>query len=193
MAAQSYVASNSRPTSMPPADTIASRFLLHRRDISRYLNAVELEPHLRERFMLSADDRSYLRSAVTSKLKVDYILNCVERKNLHAKFLECVRNEKAHHGHDFITALLEDRLYCSDAERYNSDDLQERIERNMTRMMDIDLPSLGSVLVQSALAETKQKLWLMFVKCKILKYYSSLTSWKQRDLWRTYVSFAACR
>ena len=158
MAAQSYVASNSRPTSMPPADTIASRFLLHRRDISRYLNAVELEPHLRERFMLSADDRSYLRSAVTSKLKVDYILNCVERKNLHAKFLECVRNEKAHHGHDFITALLEDRLYCSDAERYNSDDLQERIERNMTRMMDIDLPSLvPSLLSQHLVTKDEAK------------------------------------
>lgn len=137
MAAQSYIDS-----SMPPADTIASQFLLHRGEISNCLNAVELEPHLRERFMLSTDDRSYLRSEATSKRKVDYILDCVERKNLHTKFLECVRSEKAHQGHDYISALLEDRSYCSDADRRNSDELRERIEGNMTRMMDIDLPSL---------------------------------------------------
>jgi len=153
MAAQSYIDS-----SMPPADTVASRFLLHRGEISNCLNAVELEPHLRERFMLSANDRSYLRSEVTTKRKVDYILDCVERNNLHTKFLECVRNEKVHPGHDYISALLEDRSYCSDADRRNSDELQGRIEGNMTRMMDLDLPSLvPSLFSQNLLTKDEAK------------------------------------
>ena len=49
------------------AEVIASQFWQNRQQIRDCLNVDTLEPHMRERFMLIADDQSYLRNNVTRK------------------------------------------------------------------------------------------------------------------------------
>ena len=88
------------PEQLPvKAEVIASRFRQNRQPISDCLNVDALEPHMRERFMLTADDRNYLRCNLTHKHKAEYILDCVEERSLFVKFLESVRSETTHLGH----------------------------------------------------------------------------------------------
>ena len=121
---------------------VAAQLRQHRGEIIKHLNPVELEPGLRERSMLNANDRSYLRSEKNRNHKAEYIIQRVETRGLSVKFLESVQNEKAHCGHDYVAALLEGREYCSAADRRKSEQIRRRIETNMTKMMDIDLLSL---------------------------------------------------
>ena len=98
---------------------------------------------MRERFMLTANDRSHLRvrDNVTSKPE-DYMLDCVEERSLYVKSLESVRSETTHLGHVYVKALLQGTYYCSDDHLHKSADLQRKVENNMSKMMDIDLSSL---------------------------------------------------
>ena len=132
------------------AKVIASRFCQNRRPIRDCLNVDALEPHMRERFMLTTDDRSYLHSNLTHK-RVDYILDCVEERSLYVKFLESVKSEATHLGHGYVKALLEGTYYCSDDDLHKSAKLRLKVESNLVRMMDIDLPSLAPLLASQFL------------------------------------------
>ena len=85
---------------------IASRFGQKRQQIRDCLNLEVLEPHMRERLMLTTDDRGYLRSNGTHK-RVDYILDLVEKRSLYVKFLESVQSETTHLGHGYVKDLLQ--------------------------------------------------------------------------------------
>ena len=100
---------------------------------------------MRERFMLTAYDRSYLRGNLTRK-RVDYVLDLVEEQSLYLKFLESVQSETTHLGHGYVKALLQGTYYCSDEDLHKASDIQREIESNMSKMMDIDLPSLTPLL-----------------------------------------------
>ena len=139
-----------------PSLFVAARLRQHRGEIIKHLNPVELEPGLRERSMLNANDRSYLRSEKNHKHKAEYIVQRVETRGLSVKFLESVQNEKAHCGHDYVAALLEGREYCSAADRRESEQIRRRIETNMTRMMDIDLLSLVPHLLSRRLLTNEE-------------------------------------
>ena len=145
-----YSSFNSREQLSVDAEAIASRFLRNRRHIRDYLNVDALEPHLRERFVLVADDLSYLRDELTHK-RVDYILGLVEERSLYLKFLESVRSETTHLGHGYIQALLQDTYYCSDDELHKSAGIRHKIESILPKMMDVDLPSLVPLLYSQCL------------------------------------------
>ena len=106
---------------------------------------------MRERFMLTTDDRSYLHSNLTHKHRVDYILDCVEERSLYLKFLDSVKSETTHLGHEYVKALLEGTYYCSDDDLHKSAKLRLKVESNLARMMDIDLPSLVPLLASQFL------------------------------------------
>jgi len=133
---------NVSPAEQPRAVAIASRFRHHRREIRCHLNLAELEPHLRARSMLTAEDRSHLRSGASHQDKVDYVLNLVEHSSLYTQFLESVQNEKAHCGHEYIAALLEGSEYCSDEEIRISAELKDKVVKSTVEMMDIDVQTL---------------------------------------------------
>ena len=106
---------------------------------------------MRERFMLTADDRSYLHSNLTRKRRVDYILDCVEERSLYLKFLDSVKSETTHLGHEYVKALLEGTCYCSGDDLHKSAKLRLKVESNLARMMDIDIPSLVPLLASQFL------------------------------------------
>ena len=85
---------------------IASRFAQKRQQIRDCLNLVVLEPHMRERLMLTTDDRGYLRSNETHK-RVDHVLDLVDKRSLYLKFLESVQSETTLWGHGYVKALLQ--------------------------------------------------------------------------------------
>ena len=133
---------------------------------------------MRERFMLTADDRSYLRDHLTRRRAVDYTLDCVEERSLYVKFLECVKSETTHLGHGYVKALLENTYYCSDDDLHKSAKLQLKVESNLTRMMDIDLPSLVPLLHSQQLL-TKDETALLTAKSevqnqKVLQFFDIL-------------------
>ena len=120
---------------------------------------------MRERFMLTADDRSYLRDHLTRK-RVDYILDLVEERSLYLKFLESVQSETTHLGHVYVKALLEGTYYCSDGDLHKAADIRRNVESNMSRMMDIDLPSLAPLLYSQFLL-TKDERTLLTAKSEV--------------------------
>lgn len=148
---------------------VAARLRQHRDEIIKHLNSVELEPGLRERSMLNVNDRSYLRSERRRKQKAEYIVQCVEKRGLSLKFLESVRNEKAHCGHEYVAALLEGREYCSASDRRKSEQIRRRIESNMTRMMDIDLSSLVPRLLSRRLLTNDEMILINGSKVHVQK------------------------
>ena len=105
---------------------------------------------MRERFMLTTDDRGYLRDHLTRK-RVDYVLDLVEERSLYVKFLESVQSETTHLGHGYVKALLQGTYYCSEDDLHKSAKLRLKVESNLVRMMDIDLPSLAPLLASQFL------------------------------------------
>ena len=114
---------------------------------------------MRERFMLTADDRSYLRSNETHK-RVCFILDLVEKRSLYVKFLESVESEMTHLGHGYVKALLQGTYYCSDDDLHKATDVRRKVESNLSRMMDIDLPSLVPFLCSQFLLTKDEKILL---------------------------------
>ena len=148
-------------------EVIASRFLQNRRPIRDCLNVDALEPHMRERFMLTADDRNYLRCNLTHKPKAEYILGCVEERSLFEKFVDSVRSETTHLGHEYVKAILEGSSdYCSDGDLHKAADIRRKVESNMSKMMDIDLPSLAPLLYSQFLL-TKDERTLLTAKSEV--------------------------
>ena len=141
---------NSREQLSVDAEAIASRFRQNRRQIRDYLNVDVLKSHLVERFVLEADDLRYLHDELTRK-PVDYILDLVEERSLYLKFLESVRSETTHLGHEYIQALLQGTYYCRDDELHKSAGIRRKIESILPKMMDVNLPSLFPLLYSQCL------------------------------------------
>ena len=120
---------------------------------------------MRERLMLTTDDRGYLRSNETHK-RVDYVLDLVEERSLYLKFLESVQSETTHLGHGYVKALLQGTYYCSDEDLHKASDIRRKVESNMSRMMDIDLPSLVPFLCSQFLL-TKDERTLLTAKSEV--------------------------
>ena len=112
---------------------------------------------MRERFMLTIVDRSYLHNNETHK-RVDYVLDLVEERSLYVKFLESVKSETTHLGHGYVKALLEGTYYCSDDDLHKAAKLRLKVEGQLTRMMDIDLPSLVPLLSSELLTKDERTL-----------------------------------
>ena len=134
---------------------------------------------MRERFMLTADDRSYLRDRLTRQ-RVDYILDLVEERYLYLKFLESVQSETTHLGHGYVNALLQGTYYCSDDDLHKAADIRRQVESNMSKMMDIDLPSLVPLLASQFLL-TKDERTSLTAKSevqnrKVLQFFDILTT-----------------
>ena len=120
---------------------------------------------MRERFMLTTEDRGYLHSNLTHK-RVDYLLDLVDKRSLHLKFLESVRSETTHLGHGYVKTLLQDTYYCSDDDLHRSADIRRKVESNLTKMMDIDLPSLIPLLCEQLLL-TRDERTLLTTKSEV--------------------------
>ena len=120
---------------------------------------------MRERLMLTTDDRGYLRDNLTRK-RVDYVLDLVEERSLYVKFLESVQSETTHLGHGYVEALLQGTYYCSDEDLHKAADIRRKVESNLSRMMDIDLPSLVPFLCSQFLL-TKDEKTLLTTKSEV--------------------------
>ena len=120
---------------------------------------------MRERHMLTTDDRGYLRSNETHK-RVDYVLDLVEERSLYVKFLESVHSETTHLGHGYVNALLQGTFYCSDEDLHKAANIRRNVESNMSRMMDIDLPFLAPLLYSQFLL-TKDERALLTTKSEV--------------------------
>ena len=120
---------------------------------------------MRERLMLTTDDRGYLRSNETHK-RVDYILDLVEKRSLYVKFLESVQSETTHLGHGYVKDLLQGTYYCSDEDLHKACDIRRKVECSLSRMMDIDLPSLVPLLCSQFLL-TKDEKTLLTTKSEV--------------------------
>ena len=132
---------------------------------------------MRERFMLTTNDRSYLRSNETHK-RVGYILDLVEKRSLYVKFLESVRSETTHLGHGYVKALLQGTYYCSDDDLHKAADIRRKVESNLSRTMDIDLPSLVPFLCSQFLL-TKDEKTLLTTKSEV-QNQNVLQFWTRR-------------
>ena len=149
------------------AEVIASRFRQNRRQIRECVNLDALEPHMRERFMLTSEDCDYLRLRDNVTLKrVDYVLECVEKRYLYVKFLESVESETTHLGHGYVKTLLQGTYYCSDDDLHKAADIRRKVESNLSRMMDIDLSSLVPLLCSQFLL-TKDERTLLTAKSEV--------------------------
>ena len=120
---------------------------------------------MRERFMLTTDDQSYLCDNLTRK-RVDYILDLVKERSLYLKFLESVQSETTHLGHVYVKVLVQGTYYCSDDNLHKAADIRRKVESNMSRMMDIDLPSLVPLLYSQSLL-TKDERTLLTAKSEV--------------------------
>ena len=122
---------------------------------------------MRERFMLTGEDCDYLRlrDNVAHK-RVDYVLDLVEERSLYVKFLESVESETTHLGHGYVKALLQGTYYCSDDDLHKAADIRRKVESNLSRMMDIELPSLVPFLSSHFLL-TKDEKTLLTTKSEV--------------------------
>ena len=122
---------------------------------------------MRERFMLTGEDCDYLRlrDNVAHK-RVDYVLDLVEKRSLYVKFLESVESETTHLGHGYVKALLQGTYYCSDDDLHKAADIRRKVESNLSRMMDIELPSLVPFLSSHFLL-TKDEKTLLTTKSEV--------------------------
>ena len=110
--------------------------------------------------------------------RVGYILDLVEKRSLYVKFLESVRSETTHLGHGYVKALLQGTYYCSDDDLHKAADIRRKVESNLSRTMDIDLPSLVPFLCSQFLL-TKDEKTLLTTKSEV-QNQNVLQFWTRR-------------
>ena len=127
------------------SDLIATKVNQHYDEISGALNPIQLMPLLLKEELLDSNEKSILlEDSKSTSEKSHYILQCLETKgpSAYSKFLNCIKAERNHMGHEYITSLLEEKPVGSQFELELSSRLKEAIQSHCPEMMDISLQPL---------------------------------------------------
>ena len=139
---------------------IAARTKQHYDAISKALNPIQLIPLLTKEDLLDYDDMSLLLADFKSTLEKSlYILRSLESKGqlAYSKFLQCIKAEKSHMGHEYISSLLREETFGSPFELQESLQLKEAVKRHTPEMMDIGLMSLVPLMFNKNLLTSTEK------------------------------------
>ena len=123
----------------------------HRKEVVQHGNISELSSHLVQEGLLNHEESEYLQSGASNREKMSRVLDSLKEKpNGFTKFLTCIKREKNHLGHAYISSLLEERQFAPDSDLQLSAECKKRIKDNMvTLVKNIDLSSLVPHLRQS--------------------------------------------
>ena len=155
--------SHSQPTPTPLTTTTdnvtASKINQHWDEITRALNPDELMPQLSKEMLLDFNEKSVLLADSKSTYeKSRYILQCLEAKDpsAYSKFLNCIKAERNHMGHEYIASLIEEKTFGSKSELEESLRWKEAIQKHYPAMMDISPEALAPSMYSKKLL-TKQE------------------------------------
>ena len=145
---------------------IASKINQYRDEITRALNPAELMPLLFKEELLDFSEKSVLLAdSMSTYEKSRYLLQCLEAKgpSAYSKFLSCIKAEKSHMGHEYITSLVEEKPFGSKFELEESSRLKEAIQRHYPAMMDISPEALAPLMYSKKLLTEEEKHKLLIV------------------------------
>lgn len=146
-------------TSLSEAD-IASRIDKHRADIVRQLpvNFAELaHAGIQSGLFDSRDLDFYLNQNNPRREKTERLLTSLKQKaNGYSKFLRCIQESRHHMGHTYIASLLEDQDFADEPEIKESATFRERINKNASRLKDVNLSVLCPILFNKKLITTDE-------------------------------------
>ena len=131
---------------------LAQRIASHRKEIVQHAKIGKLRPYLNQKKLLSPEENRYLQSdAFSNSQKVSRVLDSLkEKQNGFTTFLACVKDERSHLGHLYITSLLEGTQFASEPELRLSALCKQRIDENLPRLIrGVNLSSLMPHLQQS--------------------------------------------
>ena len=130
-------------------------------EISRCFNYRSLKPVLLRHGVMAEEEALYLEECTTggdgitastgasSTTASGFLLERL--KSQPDAFLQCLKKETEHIGHAYIAALVEKRPYSSSSVIAESARLKEKILRNQTAMLDINVQALKPHLVKHQL------------------------------------------
>ena len=130
---------------------LAQRIASHRNEIAQHANIGKLRPHLNHAKLLNREENQYLQSDALDTQKVSRVLDSLKEKpNGFTRFLACVKGERKHLGHLYITSLLEGTQFAPESELRFSALCKQRIDENLPRLTKgMNLSSLMSHLQES--------------------------------------------
>ena len=130
-------------------------------EISKALNPIELLPLLMKEQLLDFNERSVILedNSKSTYEKSRYILRSLEAKgpSAYSKFLNCVKEEESHMGHDYIVSLLQEKAFGSKHELEESSQLKKAIQEHYKEMMDLSLESLVPLIYSKKLLTEEEK------------------------------------
>ena len=130
---------------------LAQKIASHRKEIAQHTNIGKLRSYLNQEKLLNPEENQYLQSDALNTQKVYRVLDSLKEKpNGFTRFLACVKGERSHLGHVYITSLLEGTQFASEPELRLSALCKQRIDENLPRLIrGINLSSLMPHLKQS--------------------------------------------
>ena len=142
------------PQTRSAGDIIATKVNQHYDEISGALNPIQLMPLLlKEELLGSSEESILLADSRSTSEKSCYILQCLEARGptAYTKFLNCIKAERNHMGHEYVASLLEEKPLGSQFELELSSRLREAIQSHCPDMMDISLQPLVPLMYSKKL------------------------------------------
>ena len=142
------------------ASELRERFIANKKKIADCLNFEELVPFLCEKSALfSIKEGLDLLRYQNRTNKVDYFCQRLEKDFiLYSTFLDCLKREKEHLGHDYIVALLEGREYASESDITHSEAVKTAVNENLTEFTrGLNPPELASCMTQCKLLTEQER------------------------------------
>ena len=114
---------------------LAQRIASHRKEIAQHANIGKLRPYLNQEKLLNPEENRYLQSDALDTQKMSRVLDSLKEKpNGFTGFLACVKGERSHLGHLYITSLLQGTQFASEPELQLSALCKQRIDENLSRL-----------------------------------------------------------
>ena len=130
-------------------------------EVSKALNPIELLPLLMKEQLLDFNERSVILedNSKSTYEKSRYILRSLEAKgpSAYSKFLNCLKEEESHMGHDYIASLLQEKAFGSKLELEESSQLKKAIQKHYKEMMDLSLELLVPLIYGKKLLTENEK------------------------------------
>ena len=134
---------------------IANALREHRSEISCSLNPSQLWSHMCGVDLVKPSEYEDFKDLSRSR-QVEFLLDVVEKKGraregAYLNFLHCLETAKEHLGHAYAASLLSGRPFASETDINTSAMLKQKIQKNMSAMMNINTHALVPFLIRNHL------------------------------------------
>ena len=136
---------------------IANALREQRREVSCSLNPSQLWPHMCAVDLVQPSQYEDFKDLSRSR-QVEFLLCVVEKKggDAYIDFLHCLETANEHLGHAYAASLLSGRSFASQTDVNTSAMLKQKIQKNMSAMMNIDTDALAPFLIQKHLLTSEE-------------------------------------